>query len=283
MNWRMKAAAFRVLDALPHGADLHYYLQRRVTRTLPQSPAALDTYWDVAKSMLATFAQHDAAGCPTEILEIGAGCDLAAPLAFRMLGVARVVASDVQRLARIDLVHHAARHMAGKAGRDAPPFDTWAELDAFGITYRAPDSVVDRYPDTFQCSCSNAVLEHVPSEQLSGLMRGLKAATRPGGLSIHLIDYSDHFARSDGRLSRFNFLKFTDRQWKKYNSGLQHVNRLRHGDYLRFFREAGFTVIEEMSQPGEPAPEIRANLAPRFRAYDERDLFSLDGRIVAMA
>jgi hypothetical protein len=283
MNWRVKAAAFRMLDLVPYGAELHYHLQRRFTKTLPGSPEQLDSYWDAAKSILSDWAKHKSSLHPAEVLEIGAGRDLAAPLALTLMGVARVVASDVARLARIDLVRHAVCHMARRAGRDAPQFDTWAELAGFGVTYRAPDIVTAPYPDTFDCSCSTTVLEHVPSGQLPGLLRGLKAATRPGGLSIHFIDYSDHYARSDTSLSRFNFLKFSERQWAKYNSGLQHVNRLRHGDYLKLFRAAGFTIAEERSILGEPMPEIRSNLAPAFRAYSERDLFSLAGYIVAVA
>ena len=283
MHWKAKAAAFRALDFLPLTEDIHYYLQRRLTRTLPRSEKQLDGYWDVAKALLADWERHHASPLPAQVLEIGAGRDLAAPLALSMMGVERIVASDVARLARIDLVRHAGRHMAMRAGRSPPRLDTWAELEGLGVAYRAPDVVAAPYPETFECSASNAVLEHVPRGRLLRLLRGLKAATRPGGLSIHFIDYSDHFARSDRRLSRFNFLKFTDRQWAKYNSRLQFVNRLRHSDYLRLFTEAGFTIAEERALTLAPVPEISAKLAPQFRAYGERDLFSLEGHIIAVA
>ena len=50
----------------------------------------------------------------------------------------------------------------------------------------------------------------------------------------------------------FNFLKYDDAQWRRFNGGQQYVNRLRHSDYVRMFREAGFTILEESSVPGEP-------------------------------
>jgi hypothetical protein len=59
------------------------------------------------------------------------------------------------------------------------------------------------------------------------------------------------------------------------------VNRLRHVDYLRLFREAGFTIVEETSVLGEPPAEVAANIASQFRHYDPSDLFTLKGRIVA--
>jgi hypothetical protein len=111
------------------------------------------------------------------------------------------------------------------------------------------------------------------------LLAGLRAVT--AGITTHSIDYSDHYARSDGNLSRFNFLKYDDAQWRPFNSGWQYVNRLRHSDYVRLFREAGFAILEESSVPGEPSAEIVDNVAPRFRQYEPTDLFALRGRIVA--
>ena len=65
------------------------------------------------------------------------------------------------------------------------------------------------------------------------------------------------------------------------NSGRQYVNRLRHSDYVRMFREAGFPILEESSVPGEPTAEIMNNVAPQFRKYQPADLFALKGRIIA--
>jgi hypothetical protein len=129
------------------------------------------------------------------------------------------------------------------------------------------------------CSCSNEVLEHVPSDQLVRLLAGLRTVTT--GITTHSIDYSDHYARSDGSVSRFNFLKYSDEQWRPFNSSRQYVNRLRHSDYLRLFREAGFAIVEQSSVPGEPPAGVAEKVATRFRRYEPADLFALQGRIVA--
>jgi hypothetical protein len=283
MHWKAKAVAFRVLE-WPGGATAHYFLQRHVTRTWPRRSSTLDALWGIAQRVLDDCATQSMVGLPAKVLEIGAGRDLAVPLALNRLGVARVVASDVVRLARLDLVRHAARHMAAKAAKPfSAELSSWEALEQLGISYRAPDTISVSYPDTFDCSCSNEVLEHVPASALPQLIRGLKAATRPGGISTHSIDYSDHYARSDRNVTRFNFLTYSDAQWARYNSGMQHVNRLRHSDYLRLFREAGFTIVHESAVYDEPVAAVRANLAPQFRAYAEQDLFSLKGRIIAVS
>ena len=106
----------------------------------------------------------------------------------------------------------------------------------------------------------------MPPDQLVRLLAGLRAVT------TGIYDALDRLQRPlcpfDGSLSRFNFLKYDDAQWRPFNSGRQYVNRLRHSDYVRMFREAGFTILEESSVPGEPTAEIVNNVAPQFRKYE---------------
>jgi hypothetical protein len=118
----------------------------------------------------------------------------------------------------------------------------------------------------------------VPTEQLAGLLKALRAVTK--GVTTHSIDYSDHYARSDRSISRLNFLRYSDDEWRPFNSGRQFVNRLRHSDYVRMFREAGFTIIEESSTLAKPPPEM--TIAPQFRRYDPEDLFAIKGRVIAV-
>lgn len=121
------------------------------------------------------------------------------------------------------------------------------------------------------------MLEHVPLDQLRALLSSLRTITK--GTTTHRIDYSDHYARSDKSVSRLNFLRYSDDEWRPFNCGRQYVNRLRHSDYLRLFREAGFQIVEESSTPVAPP----ADLVPsaEFARYEHADLFSIKGRIVA--
>ena len=272
MDWRLKALAFRVLD-LPGGAHAHYFLQRHVTRNWPRPAATLNSLAGIARRVTGDYEKY-VGGVPVSALEIGAGRDLAVPIALRHIGVEKVFASDVSRLARLDLIQHAANRLLGTDSH----FQSWDDLDRFGIIYLAPHRVTAADMEV-ECSCSNEVLEHVPPDQLVELLAGLRAVTT--GLTTHSIDYSDHFARSDGSISRLNFLRYSDEQWRPFNSGKQYVNRLRHSDYLRLFREAGFAIVEESSALGEPPRDVIDNIAPQFRHYEPNDLFAIKGRIIA--
>jgi hypothetical protein len=271
MDWRFKALAFRALE-VPGGSQLHYFLQRRVTCNWPRPVATLDALAAVAKRIADDAVRHTGA-IPATVLEVGAGRDLAVPLALRRLGVGEVIASDVERLAKLDLVRHAAaRQLAEEI-----LIGSWDDLRRFGVDYRAPHNV-SASDGPVDCSCSNEVLEHVPTEQLTGLLKALRAVTK--GVTTHSIDYSDHYARSDRSISRLNFLRYSDDDWRPFNSGRQFVNRLRHSDYVQMFREAGFTIIEESSTLAKPPPEM--TIAPQFRRYDPEDLFAIKGRIIAV-
>lgn len=270
MDWRIKALAFRVLD-LPGGVHAHYFLQRHVTRNWPRRTKTLDALSGIARRILEDYARH-AGGSPRTVLEVGAGRDLAVPLALRRLGVGEVIASDVERLAKLELIQHAADWLLAQRVK----FEGWSDLKRFGISYKAPHYVAEDDPKV-DCSCSNEVLEHVPPNQLVKLLKGLRAVT--SGITTHSIDYSDHYARSDKTVSRLNFLRYSDEEWRPFNSGKQYVNRLRHSDYVRMFREAGFTILEESSVAGEPPEGLR--VADQFRRYEPSDLFAIKGRIVA--
>ena len=176
MDWRLKALAFRVLD-LPGGSHAHYFLQRRLTRNWPRPSSTLNALAGIAQRVTADYARH-VSGMPASVLEIGAGRDLAVPLALRHLGVKRVVASDVTRLARLDLIQHAADQLLGGQVR----FDNWDDLERFGISYRAPNRVMVT-DGKVDCSCSNEVLEHVPPDQLVDLLAGLRPS-RPASPRI---------------------------------------------------------------------------------------------------
>jgi hypothetical protein len=282
LHWKLKAAVFKALDYVPGGDAIHFQLQRHVTRNWPRRHEHLVAYVDIARKALRDFAKHSPVKMEdARFIEIGAGRDLATPLAMRLLGSGPVTAVDIARLAHLDLINHAARILAAELQVAAPQFASWDALKSFGIDYRAPhDVAADPGIGRFDAFISNEVLEHIPADALQGIFAAAPRFLTPGALSIHSIDYSDHFARDSG-VSRYNFLTFGEKEWRPYNSGFQYVNRLRHGDYIGLHEKNGFTVLE--TDPyGEPIPpEILANLAPRFRNYAPDDLAVMRSRIVA--
>ncbi len=280
MNWKFKAKLLAALSVAPFGAQLHYQIQRHVTREWPRRDAVLGLLLIAAKRVFAaTDTSHG------HLLEIGAGGDLAVAVALRLMGVRQVTCVDVTHQARPELVAHAATYMARTLGVPVPTIRHWKDVEAFGIRYLAPTTLqAAKLPSAqFDAFFSIDTLEHIPITDLRGVFTEARRLVRPGGRFVHCIDYSDHFARSDNELSRFNFLRYTESAWRPFNSRLQYVNRLRHSDYLALHAELGLSVLRAEPDCEPPQRAIIERLALEFRRYDVGDLFTIRAMIVSAA
>jgi SAM-dependent methyltransferase len=291
MRWLAKAALQRGLGVLPEGERLNYVFQRRVLRSLPAGDAALRQKFSRALQHLGAYEEHGPGLPPGEatFYEFGAGWDLAIPLAYGLLGVGRQVLVDIRPSARVELVNDSLAafqrlrpELEEQAGRDlrpaGPPIERLEELEErFGIRYLAPcDARATGLPEgSVEYVSSTDTCEHIPEDDLAGIFRECHRLLRPGGAFSCRIDLQDHYAYFDRSLSRYNFLRFSDRAWGVVNSPLHYQSRLRSPEYLRLVREAGFELaLEKPSGPSEEGLEELKGLplAPRFRGYPLEEL-----------
>ncbi|HEV2504450.1 MAG TPA: class I SAM-dependent methyltransferase [Mesorhizobium sp.] len=280
MHWKTKAAYFRVLGTIPFGSNLHFLAQRHITRTWPRSAEHIKALVGVARKTINEF--QTLSSLPLQsctFFEIGAGRDLAVPLALRMLGVANILTTDIIRLAKLDLVNTAARMVASELEMPASKFESWSKLEAFGIRYAAPFKAATEDLPQIDAFVSNEVLEHVPPPALKAVFANVCRRMKPGAVSLHNIDYSDHYAR-DGGVSRYNFLQFSDDEWRPFNASMHYVNRLRHSEYVAIMSGAGFNVVSEEKYGEELPPDLV--LHPKFAAFEDADLKTMRSRISAI-
>ncbi len=221
--------------------------------------------------------------------EFGAGWDLAIPLSYAALGVRRQVLVDIRPSVRIELVNESLTalerlwtELEAEADRElcplGAPLRSTTELEErFGITYLAPrDARAPGLPaGSVDFVSSTDTCEHIPERDLGEIFGECRRLLTPGGAFSCRIDLQDHYSYFDRSLSRYNFLRFSDRTWSLVNSPLHHQNRLRAPDYLRLVRDAGLELVaERASGPSEEGlAELRAlPVAPRFRRYAPEEL-----------
>jgi SAM-dependent methyltransferase len=291
MRWLAKAALQKGLGALPQGERLNYVFQRRVLRSLPAGDGALRQKFARALQHLDAYEEHGP-GVPApeaSFYEFGAGWDLAIPIAYALLGVGRQVLVDIRPSARVELVNDSLaayerlrRELEGVAGRElrplGGPISRLDELDErFGIRYLAPcDARGTGLPaESIEFVSSTDTCEHIPGADLAEIFRECFRLLRPRGAFSCRIDLQDHYAYFDRSLSRYHFLRYSDRAWSLVNSPLHHQNRLRSPEYLQLVRDAGFELVVE--KPSGPSEEGRAELArlplaERFRAFTPDEL-----------
>lgn len=278
MDWKLKSKVFRALSVIPFGSQLHYQLQKHITKQWPRPIPVLDNLLIAARKIYQESEGHHGS-----FLEIGAGRDLAVAVALRLMGVRQVTCIDVSHLARPELIASAAAHMAKRLGVRVPTIRTWHDVEAFGISYLAPTTLerAALQPLSIDCFFSVDTLEHIPPDDLRSVLKAARRTLKSDGLGIHFIDYGDHYARGDDGLSRFNFLTYTQQAWRPFNSPFQYVNRLRHSDFLGLLAECGMKLISVEPDRAPPEPVILDRLAPEFRAYEVADLFTVRAMIVA--
>jgi SAM-dependent methyltransferase len=193
------------------------------------------------------------------IVEIGSGWVPIAPLIFRMAGAERVITVDLERLMDQSTFQHASNFIAENLEATARRIDfdlsslnrdnvsdgsqvpLGTALVRSHIDYRAPFNVENLEDGSADVITSRSVLEHIPPKVLYRIFERCRKILRPGGLMIHTIDFTDHFAQYDKSISQLNFLKYEDSAWKWTHWANQfYVNRLRRFEYLDMLRETGF-------------------------------------------
>lgn len=282
-RWKIKAAVQRVLSVVPLGERANYVLQRRLGG-LPISNAELNAARTTVRGHIAAYERHGTrALADASFFEFGAGFDLHMPLIFWTLGVTRQTVVDIVPRARPALVHDAADRLRADESAASPRLAPKGDVGLIeyllehGITYRAPADARATGLDASSVDCvtSTSTLEHIPVDDIIRIVGECRRIIRPDGVMSSLIDYQDHYSYFDRSVSVYNYLKFTDAQWRRYNSDLQYQNRLRHSDYCRLFETGGWQVVEVV--PRVPDPALRAELdaitvAPEFHGYDLDDL-----------
>ena len=256
-DWRLKAAVQTTLGWMPHGRQLNFLLQRYVTRTLPISDSELAG--QVAKARRNVEAYRRLGTAPlakAHLYEFGVGWDLLMPLAYHAMGADRQTVIDLSPLARVDLVRDAARRLAKAASRlGLPRAPHLPEQErsvrelaaACGIEYRAPaDARAIELPDaSIDMVTSCDVLEHVRVDDIGAILRECRRILRDDGVFRVRIDYQDHYWYFDGHISPYNFLRFDERKWRRFNPQLHYQNRLRHDDFIDLVTQSGWMVVED--------------------------------------
>ena len=298
MDWRLKALIQQMLSRVPRGERVNHVFQRYITRSLPTGDAGCVTIVAQAGEHVRTVARHSRHPVGDAVFyEFGAGWDLMIPLAYYGLGVNRQILVDVRPLLRPELVNATIAQFARLAPQlgltrlpsQRIPYDrpTALELlrECYGIEYRAPSDAraTGIPPAAVDYITSTNTLEHVPQDDVVRILAECRRILADDGVMSFRIDYQDHFAYFDRRISVYNFLRYSERAWTWYNPALHYQNRLRHSDYLRTIDATGFEVLEEHRTDATEADRALLRTLPvdrRFRHYAPPDLGVRDALLV---
>jgi len=273
-------------DSLKQRIRMSTYYQHRVAAQLAISSKRVDICSAQFAHMLhlSGYASLEDKVC----LEVGAGRVLSHALVCYLLGARRVIATDVAPLARPEIIRLAVHRSIASLSRDllAPfsdharvrkrfdrllsiPTFSFGVLEDLGIEYRCPvDYAAERLPFPIDFIYSWSVLEHVPVDDLPGLLRNLSEGLSRGGAMIHAIHLEDH---KDSAGSPFEFLGMAE---SRFTRGLQTTrgNRVRASEWERMFHDlegSNTSIIYKYAREDKVLPES-IDRSIRFRG--ETDL-----------
>lgn len=245
MRWTFEAFIHRVLDALPGGDDIRLQVQRWITGAVPIDDRRLQREVAYAKQHLSVLKEAARDVSRTTLLEFGAGRHLTVAMTLAAEGPT-VMATDVSELMRADLVRDAARRSGISAlQRIAAASDLNEALLELGVRYQkmSPGSFAGVPDASVDLVYSTSVLEHIPVNEIRPLLAEARRVLSPGGRMSLIVDYTDHYAYGDSRISSFNFLSVPAEKWsRRYSPSGHFQNRLRHGQTVQLIEDAGFSV-----------------------------------------
>ena len=291
MNWKQKALVQNVFSAVPGGGNLNLLCQRYLTRSLPTEQRRFTRNVCYATQHIDYVRRYGSR--PLEgatFYEFGAGQELISPLVFYACGVSRQIVTDIRPLMRPELVNvtiSRLQKLASALSLPRPPKPTFSPAkrgrfhtyikDLYGIEYFAPrDPKETGFPTrSADYITSTNTLEHIPPHDIESILRECRRLLRDDGLVVFVVDYQDHYSYFDDRISRYNFLRYSDRAWSWLSPPLHYQNRLRHRDYLQMYEGAGFDILIDRPVDGDATDLRLLDFLPvdsRFHGYSRAEL-----------
>ena len=296
-KWMLKAIIQGFLSIFPQSEKWNFLFQKYVTRKaiLPTSRVQRRIDW-CAKHIeyYQTYSPND--WPPTSVLELGTGWFPTVPICLYLCGVDQIYTVDIYRLINPDTLRQTLNIFRQiiqehKLGEVLPVFSQERTQDVVRLagTYDKqpiPETLANLHIEYLICDArnlpltdssigfivSNTTLEHIASEIIQGIFQEFYRVASPNALMSHLIDISDHYSHFDSSITPLNYLKYSSKQWRFFNTPLQYQNRLRISQYRKLHTYAKFEIVSEMNNFVSPETLANINVADLFKDFTEDDL-----------
>ncbi len=296
MNFKYKCVIQSIFSILPKGEVLNYIFQKKISKTLPPSTDVFIEKVETAYSHYNNFEKYNQLKHRQgNYYEFGAGWTLTIPLTMTLLGF-EVYCVDIRKLIIPQLINDSLNKFSlnkdilpFKFDKDMSPLNNNEVLkelhEKFKLKYIAPKDARNTgfEKNSVDFISSSATLEHIPKNDILSILKECYRILSPGGIISMTIDYVDHWAYFDKKISVYNFLKYSDKQWKKFNPSLHYQNRLRHSDYLELISLTEFKILKVTTQlpVNNEKKELESLiLSDQFKRYSIDDLAIKGSEIV---
>jgi ubiquinone/menaquinone biosynthesis C-methylase UbiE len=146
-------------------------------------------------------------------------------------------------------------------------------LEHLRFNYQIADARKTIYKDNyFDLIHSNNTLEHIEPLILKDILNEFKRIQKEESVLSHFIDLSDHFAHYDNSITIYNFLRFSDNQWKIIDNSLQPQNRMRLTDYKALYDSLGIKFEITELREGDVKVLQSVSINKKYKDYSMNEL-----------
>ena len=302
-KWILKATVQKGISLLPGKHRINFLFQRYITKGVQLTEAYLVdrlTHFQTHKRLL---TEQSRAGIADRVpLELGTGWYPIVPLCFFLSGASHCYTVDISALMNKERLWNTIRTLlaydeAGKLEAYVPDIVPERKtrlasiskdsslsqmLDELRLNYLVADArQLSLEKDAVDFITSNNTFEHIYPDILADILKEFQRVLKPDGNMCHFIDMSDHFAHLDSSITIYNFLRFTERQWKYIDNDVQPQNRWRMQHYRDLYEQLGIPILREENRPGSVEEVRQVPLAPPFDALPEEEVAISHGYVVS--
>lgn len=267
-KWILKAIVQKAISYLPGGQRINYFFQKYVTRGVNLSDEYFFDRLSHARTHIESYTQLSPDRALHNALELGTGWYPVVPIGYFLSGVNNITTIDISALLTKKSLQIAIKRFLDAANDEALSYylnvvpdklivlkEVYANyeklsfneiLSFINIKYLLKDARhTGLTAKSFDIISSNNTFEHIYPEILEGILKEFKRLVRNGGIMSHAIDMSDHFAHFDRSINVFNFLRYSDKQWKMIDNSIQPQNRLRINNFREIYKKLDIPVTIE--------------------------------------
>ncbi|MEI7595387.1 MAG: class I SAM-dependent methyltransferase [Bacteroidota bacterium] len=275
-KWVLKAIVQKSISYLPKSQQINYFFQKHITKGVYLTDDYFLSRLDHAKTHINSYKKFSNKEYPTTSLEIGTGWYPIVPISLFLIGTEKINSVDISFLTSKEKIIFTIEKFIDFENKSIlrKYFKVLPErLDAIKsiysnrnklsledilselkITYLIEDArKLSLESNSIDLVNSNNTFEHIYPEILTPIIKEFhRVVNKENGVMSHLIDMSDHFAHNDSSISIYNFLKFSDKQWKCIDNSIQPQNRLRYFDFENIYSELNIPITEYWKEFGSP-------------------------------
>ena len=267
INWKLKSLIYWFLY-FTFFKKILFFIQKKITKRAYSSISVMLYAYKLHFNSLKKYKSK-------KILEFGAGKSLEQNIYLSIKFNNRInqTVIDIDKMIDFNLLNFAKNQLQKKI-KLSPKLKHIKNLkdlkNFLNINYYAPINIIDlNEKKNFDAIISTNVIEHISKTHFEIILEKFRKIVKNDGILSFLIDYSDHYSHTDKNISSTNFLKYSELEFKKYNTPLLFQNRLRHYDYIDIFKNKKFKILKIIKGP---KGEMQNTVSDEFKK-NHKDLY----------